>query len=315
MLRDSCLKFRHICFLWPLWALLLVSCGKALPVAGFRSSMLLSESSCAPVSEEETGVTKNIASLFYELRAKYPSGFFFLEPRDYNFDNPLILSIPTMQSEYMSIKNDRLPESRSSDMYYLFTNSQRYESQRCQFSALAEKKKYDLRPYLAIVHECTKKYNDPYCDDSEYVNLTPEKESWLKSNVLDLCLSFSKIIACNQEYKLNRRNNTLGAMIRRYQNRFESERYMPLFQLRPTHNKYQCNHEGESVTMQMKVYAPGFDPLFARDLLDEVERTWSYKRFSLKLELTSVTDNETSACCPPTKPFLLSRIVTIDWFT
>lgn len=281
----SCLKFRQKILLWPLLALIFTSCGKALPLPRMNSSLMLLENSCHPGSTPELALSKNIASLFFEQRLKNPQGFFFIESRSYNYENPLILSVESLQNDLVSIKNDRMIENRSNDLFYLYNHSQRFESQRCQFDALVEKKKYDLRPYLNFTHLCYKKYNSTFCEDQEYINMTPAKEAWTRSNAMNLCLSFSKTISCNQEYKLNKVKNSLGAMIRKYQARFETERYEALFKLRPAHNKYSCSREDDRLVMTMNIYAPAFDERYIRELLNEVETTWKNERFTLKTEI------------------------------
>lgn len=240
----------------------------------------------------------------------YPQRFFFVESRSYNFENPLVLSIEGMKKDYLQIKNDPQIEDRSSDLFYLYNNDQRFESQRCQFSALAEKRKYDLRPYLNITHECYKKYKVNHCDDSEYINMSPEKESWTKTNAVDLCLSFSKSISCHKEFTINLRNNTLGEMIKRYQERFETERYATLFKLRSSHNKYSCTQFSDKVEMLLKVYAPAFDQNYIRELLNEVELTWKNDKFRLKLVQVDAEGVDVIRILPTSK--VVSYVPDID---
>lgn len=263
--------------------------------------MILSEHSCTPEATADLAVSKSIAFLFFELRNKFPQSFFFIEPRSYNFENPLILSVAKMQRDYVSIKADFRIENRSADLFFLYNNNQRFESQRCQFGFLAEKKKYDLRPYLNISHACYKKFKGQFCDDSEYINMDPEKEAWTKSNALDLCLSFSKTISCNQEYRRNKINNTLGSMIRKYQALFEKERYEALFQLRSTHNRYHCSRSNEKLVMTLRIFAPGIDRFYLQELLDAVETTWTNDKFSLKTVLISAPEKEAITIFPTTR--------------
>lgn len=285
MIKDSCLNFRQYIRMLPLMALFFTSCGQPVPWKTSSTSLMLSEYSCAPTSSIEVATSKNIAALFFEQRIKNPAGFFFIEPRIYDFENPLILSESKMLQEYVSLKNDRALDQRSADLFFLYNFNQRFESQRCQFGALAEKKKFDIRPYLSITHQCYKKYNSPSCDNSEYLNMSPEKEIWTRNNALDLCNSLSAPVSCIKEYKFNKMNNTLGDMIRKYQSRFETERYEALFKLRPSHNKYSCMREGEKLIMQLKIYSLAVDHTYLRALLTEVERSWQSPYFSLKVEL------------------------------
>lgn len=246
---------------------------------------MLSEYACNSEKGTELSISKDIERLYSEQRINNPQNFFFIEERSYNFENPLVLSANELKKAYLQIKADPRPEERSNDLFYLFNSDQRYESQRCQFPALAEKRKYDLRPYLNITHACYKKYETNSCDDKEYINMSPDKASWAKINAIDLCLSFSKSISCRKEYESNLRNNTLGEMIRRYQDRFEKERYGPLFKLRPVHNKYSCDHIGEQIVMNLNVFGPAFDREYLRALLDAVEATWKNDNFMLKLKI------------------------------
>jgi len=301
LFKDSCLKFRQKIFLLPVMALLFTSCGQTAPWKTSTSSLMLSEYSCAPASTLELATSKNIAALFFEQRIKNPAGFFFIEPRIYDYENPLILSEARMQQDYVSLKNDRSLEQRSADLFFLYNFNQRFESQRCQFGALAEKKKYDLRPYLSITHQCYKKYNNTSCDNSEYENMTPEKESWTKNNALDLCNSLSAPVSCIKEYKFNKMNNTLGDMIRKYQSRFETERYQALFKLRPSHNKYNCSREGERLIMQLKIYSPSIEAWYLRELLNEVEASWQNTQFALKVELVDHPVKDAIKILPTTR--------------
>jgi len=298
---DSCLKFRQNLFLVLFLGLLVISCGKALPLPGRSDSMMLSEYSCAPEATADLAISKGIATLFFEQRNKFPQAYFFIEPRAYNFENPLVLSVAKMQSDYVSIKADSHIENRSTDLFYLYNYNQRFESQRCQFTALAEKKKFDLRPYLNISHKCFKKFNGQFCDDSEFINMDREKEEWTRGNALDLCLSFSKTISCNQEYKQNKINNTLGAMIRKYYTRFEKERFEALFRLRSTHNRYHCSRSGEKLVMTLRVFAPEIDRVYLQELLDAVETTWTNDKFSLKTVLISSPEKDAITIFPTTK--------------
>ncbi len=301
MIQDSCLKFRQKIFLLPILALIITSCGQPVPWRKSSTSLMLSEYSCAPATALETAVSKNIASLFFEQRMKNPAGFFFIEPRIYDFQSPLILSEVSMQQNYVSLKNDQQIELRSADLFFLYNYNQRFESQRCQFKALAEKKKFDLRPYLSFTHQCYKKYNEVYCDNNEYVNMSPEKEAWTKSNALDLCNSLSTSVSCIKEYKFNKMNNTLGDMIRKYQSRFETERYETLFRLRPSHNKYSCVREGEKTIMHLKIYSPSIERAYLQALLNEVEANWQNSRFALKVELVDSDSQEAIKILPTNK--------------
>jgi hypothetical protein len=283
----SCLKNRQFFAMFFVVIFIISSCGKVTPFGNSSNALSYSEYSCGPVSGSKLPVSKEIENLFSRERAMHPQGFFFIEPRIYNFENPLVLSVDGMKKELVSIKNDPLIEQRSSDLFFLFNNDLRFESQRCQFGALAEKKKYDLRPYLNITHACYKKFNNVNCDDSEYINMSAEKLNWTKTNAIDLCLSFSKNLSCIQEFRTNLQKNTLGSMIKRYQDRFISERYETLFKLRPTHNQFSCSKDGDNVVMNLKIYGPSFDQEYLRRILDNVEATWKNNKFSLKLELVN----------------------------
>lgn len=255
------------------------------------------ENQCADQVVSDTPVSKEIKNLFFKQREISPQSFFFINPRFYNFDTPLILSTEKMQTDLEQIKKT----ANAEDLFYLYNGSRRYEDQKCSFNNLIEKKKNDIRPYLNFAHSCYKKYQNERCDDNEYIGMTPEKESFTRANAVELCKSFSKDVNCQAEYSINLRANSLGQMISRYYGRFQEERYLTLFKLRPSHLKYKCQSSSDKTVMTIKVLDSSFDHAFLVELLNHVEEVWTSKTFSLKLELVKNYSEDVVTIIPTAK--------------
>ena len=288
---GNCLKFRQSSIAVITLFFLALSCGKIVnqkqDTSAFKRniSFLMMETQCNTNVATDSPISKEIASLYSGLRESSPQSFFFINPRYYNFDNPLVISMQGLEESYQSFKNDPQLNFKGEDLYYLYNSSRRYEDQKCSFDFLATKKKNDIRPYLNIAHYCYKKYQTETCYDSEYTNMGPDQEKITRENTLNLCESFSKDVNCQAEYNIVKKNKTIGSMISRYYQRFQNERFEALFKLRPIHQKYSCQNNAEKTVMNIKVLDSSFNHDWLVELLSFVEQTWSEKNFELKLDL------------------------------
>lgn len=283
----SCLKFGRFFLL----SMFLISCGKQgvnkgdSLLHGKQISFMLMEGQCAENSTELLGPVKDIENLFFEEKLRHPQNFFFISPRHYSDREPLILSLEKMERAFNQLKDDPLLGQRAQELYSLYTESRRYEDQKCQFQQLAKKMKNDIRSHLNLAQFCLEKYQKEICPDQEYIGMLPERESWVRRNAVNLCRSFSGNVNCEVEYRLHLMKNTVGKMIEQYSHRFQKERYEALFKLNPNHQKFRCQSLNDKTIMSVKVHIGAFELEGIEDLLEYVEKVWQNKGFSIKLEL------------------------------
>lgn len=299
-----CLNNRHLYLYLIIIIATTISCGRVPNKVNGDSNHLLMEGQCLRNTSGVSKITRAIQELYLISSQNYPLSFFFVKPRYYNYEHPLVLSAAGMEKTYLGIKDDPVSIVNAEELFYLMSGSQRFEDQKCAFKYLSQKKIYDLRPYLNIVHHCSKKYQSETCDAAEFVNLEPEKERWARDNALDLCRSFSNENTCQYQYKKSKADKTLGSMIQYYSDRFERERFAPLFKLRPTHSKYRCevdNSDGEKTVMLIKVMGNSFLKETLIDLLAHVETVWSSQTFALQFEIVNQYSPEVVTILPSNK--------------
>jgi hypothetical protein len=264
-------------------------------------SFIMMENQCINLTSEVSSVSKEIERFYLNQQELYPQNFFYLSPRSYNYENPLVLSLENMKLSLDQMKNHSNLSQNAEELYHLYNSSRRYEDQKCSFKHLAENKKKDLRPYLNFAHDCTKKYKNELCDESEYIGMSADKAKWTKSNLLELCRAFSNDVNCQSEYILNQKNGSLGAMIQKYYLKFQTEQFLALFQLRPSHLKYNCQASGDKIVMVIKIMDGPLDHDYLESLLLFVEKVWSNKNFSLKFELVKNHTSEVIEILPSNK--------------
>ncbi|MGZ3787009.1 MAG: hypothetical protein ACXVLQ_00720 [Bacteriovorax sp.] len=291
-------------------SLLTLSCGKVVNHKNDRDfsldiSFLLMERQCGQEGGGDSKISAEIKSFYEERRQQFPQAFFFISPRFYDFENPLIISLESLTKSFNALKADPNLTSGNEDLYYLYNGSRRFEDQKCSFKNLTQKKKYDFRPYLNFAHLCLQKYQNEICNEDEYSGMSEEKESWTRTNALGLCQSFSTELNCQAEYGISQRKKTLGEMISRYYSRFQKERYSTLFKLRPGHGTFHCQKyketNGERTVMAINIFASSFDQQYMTELLKYVEETWTNKDFALKLELVKTYSSDAVTIVPSDK--------------
>lgn len=290
-----CLKYRQTILVLIIVSIFSLACGRVVntkkDVNLFKREIdfLLMESQCSENVHNDSKVSMAIKELYLSTQQMAPQSLFFVNPRFYGYNNPMILSLESMEKSYQAIKNDPLLPQNVEELSNLFSGSRRYEDQKCSFKNLSQKKKFDIRPYMSLIRNCDNKYQTEICDDAEFLNMNPNEEIWTRSKTIELCQSFSKDINCQAEYTINKRKKTIATMIKHYLGRFKEERFETLFKLSPVHLNFNCqkNSDGgeDETVMTIKVLESSFDHELLADLLSYVEATWSRKNFSLKLEL------------------------------
>lgn len=297
---NYCLNYRHSPTILVILSFLVIGCGRVVNRQKDQNALtrdinfLVMEGQCNANPSLESKISKDIKELYLRTSQVNPMLFFSINPRFYNYDRPMILSLEIMEKAYQKIKNNPLEPKNAEELYHLFIESRRFEDQKCAFKNLITQKKYDIRPYFNIGQSCLKKYQNEVCDDAEFLDMSIEKENWARDNVLGLCKSFSKDLNCQAEYLINKKNKSLGTMIHHYYGRFEKERLSALFELRPTHQRYSCQKnldEGsDKITMVIKVLEGSIEHELQAELMAYVEQAWSRGNFSLKLELVKTYD-------------------------
>ncbi len=306
----KCLIFRHFLFIFVI--LISLSCGKEVNVKGNRNvfnndlNYALQENRCTGNFSKESKIYKEIKDFYIKTTTTAPELLYSLNFRSYNNETPMVSSLESMEKSFQIIKNDPYLNNNAKDLVYLFNESSRYESQKCSFKNLKQKKIYDARSYLDIVHKCKNKYGNETCDKSEYQDMSYENEIWTKSKIIELCKSFFKDFVCQEEYIINHKKKSLGLMIQHYVERFRVERFETLFKLRPSHQHYDCeivsNGGIDQVVMNINVFDGHFNHNLLVDLLAYVESIWSRGNFTLNLNLVkSYNDDNVVAIFPTDK--------------
>lgn len=286
-----CLKNRHSNAILIILTILTISCGrvvndkKNINALIHDENFLMMESHCSDSPSKDSKISKDIKELYYTTLRNSPQSFYFIDSRFYNFDTPLVLSLPKLEQSFAIIKKDPTSVQYGSELFHLFSSSRRYEEQRCAFKHLSLKKKYDFRPYLSLLGQCNKKFNGQDCNEAEYSEISSESESWAKDNTLELCKLFSEDSKCQNEIKQHQNSKTLGAMIKNYSKKFQEERFDPLFKLSSTHQKFNCQKVDNGTVMTIKVLDNTIDHDWLLELTQSVEEAWSRDNFSLRLEL------------------------------
>lgn len=309
---QVCLKYRHSWVLMVILLFLTLSCGKVInakkDVSAFNRDInfLLMENQCNDQSlTKNAKITASIKALFLATKLESPQSFANITPKFYSNDNPLVLSLDNFEKSYEALKLAPLPNQNGDELYYLYNGSQRYEDQKCSFPALSEKKKYDIRPFVNITSNCTRKFKSNTCLEKEYQEMSPEKEEWTKDNAIKLCNSFSNDINCRAEFNVNQRKNSIGDMVKFYTAKFQKERYETLFKLRDNHQKYICQkiteNGAEKTLMRIKIFSTSFDSDLLKELLSYVEMNWTKDGFALKLDLVKTYSSDAISILPTNK--------------
>ena len=285
---SDCLKNRQSSFLVVTFIFLSISCGKVInhkkerELINTNVSFLMMERECHNQIAPESQIAKSIRELYQSAVEHSPQSFFYIYPRSYDYKNPLVLSLESMNRIYLSIKDEPTQNQNAEELYYLYNGSRRFEDQKCLMDNLRQKKKNDLRSYFDIVNKS---------------GLNSDKE-----NALELCRSFSGNAYCQEEFKISQKNNKTKAMIGAYFARFKKERYDPLFKLRSSHQMYNCQKlEDDKIVMTIKVLEGSFSHDWLVELAEYVEEVWSNQKFSLKLELVKTYSRDVVTLLPVQK--------------
>ncbi|MFA6238297.1 MAG: hypothetical protein WC635_13270 [Bacteriovorax sp.] len=261
----------------------------------------MTENKCNEQASGETDISKAIRQLYFTAKQNDPQSFYFINSRFYNYENPLILSMESLERSYADLTKTPVMSQNAEELTYLFFGSRRFEDLKCSFKNLIQKKKYDIRPFLDVAHTCSKKNGNEVCDEMQLLKISSELESWSGDHALGLCRSFSKEASCRIEFNNHRRKKTVGTMLQHYYDRFQTERFEALFKLRPSHQKYLCRKLDEKIVMTVEVLEGSFDHDLMTELLSYVETAWSRKDFTLKLELVKNYNEKVVAIIPTDK--------------
>lgn len=275
-----------------------ISCGKVinqkrdLEMYQKNISFLALENQCKG-QVKESSISKSIRDLYLNAFQNSPQSFFSIPSRQYNYDTPMILSFEKMNKRYQKLKDEIDFSKNAEEIFYLYHESKRYESQKCSFNELREKKKFDIRSYL----ELTKEFNNKTCEDGECYKLDDSER--FRENIIDQCKSFFGEVKCKAEFGINQKNRTVDRMFRYYYRRFKNERFNALFKLRPDHQKYHCQKLADDrVIMNVKVLKGAYPQQWPSDLLKNVEEMWSNKKFTLRLDIVNTYSDGTITLIP-----------------
>lgn len=306
---DNCLKFRHFIYLRTSLLLLLLSslysCGKEYThsTSSLTSglNLLLLEKQCFSSSPIIEPITRDIQETYFAFERSHPFLLLTIPERYYDFKNPLVLNLKSMENSLLKIKSE-LDETKqdgtklsevAKELYYLHQNSQRFEVQKCAFGNLAKKKIQDITPFLKLEDFCIQRNKTNNCTEKDLTNLSLGESQFVQEQMMKMCqaLGNSKFL-CQEEIGLSRNRRNLETMALKLLKRFKDERFNKLFSLASSHLKFSCVKKSQFIEMNLKVR---FDPRLLvnrRALINHVIETWSSDKFKLNLILEQERNNE-----------------------
>jgi hypothetical protein len=306
----TCLKFRQfrtIEVYATLIALLLVlsGCGAKSPNQKVRKDfyqkeieLLIIEKQCKDPQGSLSPVTTEINQLYADTLKVNPMAFLFVPPNLYDYQNPLKISASTLEKELFSVqtKLHTSPDITliASELFYLYQNANRFESLKCSFDSMVQKKTLDYRSMKVLEDFCQEKNGSALCSDQALAQLTVVEEDFVEEKTLALCRSFSKDVNCQTEWNIGQKSGSKGRIVRTYQDRFHKERFDKLFSLRSNHLRFHCAETIDEAIpktfMNIKVYKGTWDEVTLKTLLKYVSDQWSNASYQLQFEVVNQTD-------------------------
>lgn len=279
----------------------LSACGKKvtskqkMPFPESEMSFLTIEKNCQIKKSEMEPVSKEISAFFYEYQRINSKFFTYVPLRVYDYKNPLIINLQDLRNKLNTIKNQIADaeymkinrEEVENSLFYLHQDVMRFEGSKCSFDHLVQKKRNDLRPYLNLNDFCLEKDGSTTCLPETIAKASVAEAEFIKNSTVNMCHSFdSSEVNCHAQYNSQKQDKSkLHSLVSYYQKRFNNERFMSLFKLRPSHLKFSCHRNESSVVMNLKVSSINHDMMALEDLVKHVEGTWSRKDIKIQIEL------------------------------
>lgn len=299
----SCLKFRQSGNLgktavFLLLSILLSSCGAKAPNKKVgrdfyekQIQLLLIEKQCA-VNQPTSALTSEINRLYFSYVKVNPAAFNFIPARLYDYKTPLKISPLMLKNslEQIKAKMANSPENTgkiAEELFHLYQNTNRFDSVKCSFPALAQKKNLDIRPYMELSEFCQGKDTGPLCSDQTFHTASVEESAFFEKSALKLCQSFSKDISCQTELVIQKKQLKLPDMVKHYQQRFRQERFEKLFSLRDKHLAFRCSETDGQTQMNIKVHKGKWNENELKTMLDFVSGRWSKATFKLSFTIVN----------------------------
>ncbi len=299
----SCLKFRQFKILAHLGAIVAAlaisaGCGAKAPNKKVAKDfyekeiqLLLIEKQCA-VNQPMSAITNDVNALYGSYLKTYPTAFMFLPLKLYDPKNPLILSPQRLRTDFENLKQKMNNKAEAStvianELFHLYQNTNRFDSVKCAFNTLAQKKANDIRPYLALNDFCQDKNSSPLCSDQSIQQAGPQELKFIEDKTLQLCQSFSKEHNCVSELIMQKKNLKMPGMVKQYQQRFRQERFDKLFSLRNNHMFFKCTEQAGITTLNLKVHRGAWSEEVLSTMLSFVASKWNNEAIKLSFEIVS----------------------------
>ncbi len=262
------------------------SCGKVINSRSEHEafsrdiSFALMEHQCVVNPNGTSKIFRNISELYQKALSNSRSIFWGKSsPVLFGFSNPLVVSLASLQEEYNQMATN--PAMFDMDQISLLYNkAQRFEDLRCVFGLLAEKKSNDLRPYFNVQNFCAIDADKKKCSESDI-----STNSYLKKSVLELCQTFYTEARCQAEFRSSQLSSNLTNYIEKYQTKFASEKYNPLFQMRSDNLRFNCQQDEELTIVKIPIFSSGIAKEQLQEMLLEVENTWTNETFKINFEI------------------------------
>lgn len=256
--------------------------------------LLVIEKQCQNPKGNFSPLTMEINKLYAEMIKKNPMAGLVVPPKFFDYQNPLKITISGMEQKLeelrLKLNSSAVDGEFASEVFYLYQNANRFESLKCSFQTLAQKKNLDFRPMKMIEDLCQKKDGVASCSEQTIGQMTVAEEEMVKASTLDLCRSFKQDISCQTEWQINDKKGSKAQMIKSYQDRFRKEKFNKLFELRSGHQRFQCaeivdDDKNSLIVMKINVDQGLWEMETLKALLRFVSLQWSNPQFKLEFEI------------------------------
>lgn len=291
----------------------LTSCGAKINKAdssiytASEMSYLLLEKDCSSKNIPLESVSIQIEETYRSFKEKYPMAFITIPPLFYDYQSPLIVSVASMEKRLEEFRKQEASKeflqanltNMGIDIHYLYQQTMRFEGQKCEFSQLKHKKYQDLRPFLELKGFCQEKNKSDFCTPETIASLSVPEGNFVEVRTVKLCNTFDKnAVNCQGQYALKKQTKTLGDVVGHYQKRFQKERFQPLFELKQSHLKFQCEKQDDKIIMKIKVSNRDWDQESLLTFTNYVSTVWSRGNFQLTIDLVNETGSDVVKITP-----------------
>ncbi len=292
---DKCLKFSHKVLIFGLVATG-ASCGG--PYTDSSSSVtnglnvMLLENRCYSTTPLPEKITRQIKETYHNFEKTYPGAFLSVPTRLFDYQNPLLINLSSLERGLIQIQRELLKPSLESEdvlrigeeLHYLNLNISRYEAQKCAFGELSRKKALSIESFLKLSEFCYSKKQSYNCEKDMLKLLDQKENQFVETQALRICLALgNEHFLCQQEIGVEKKKKNLAGIASKLFNRFKSERFNKLFMLKSSHPQFSCVRNDDKIEMDINLKFDSVFELNKKLFADYVSEAWSNSTFKLNL--------------------------------